>query len=73
MFVGLLSLFIIVICVPFQLVASFVPRLKVKWTNEYQLRTMLNIIELAQIEDPAKLEKARALQKDKAKVEEEKS
>lgn len=73
MFVGLLSLFIIVVSIPFQLVGSFIPRLRVKWTNEYQLKNMLDIIELAQKEDPAKLEKARALQKDKVKIEEVKS
>ncbi|BBB98951.1 hypothetical protein ABIF38_005509 [Bradyrhizobium japonicum] len=63
MFVGFLVLFILVISIPVEILASFFPTLRAKWTNEQQLAKMLNTIDIVQREDPAKLEKARAKQR----------
>lgn len=62
MFVGFLTLFILVISIPIQVLSSFSPKLRAKWTTEQQLTNMLNTINLVQTEDPEKLEKARAKQ-----------
>lgn len=68
MFVGVLVLVVMLVGIPIELLAAVFPRIRVKMTNEQQLKKVFDLIDLVQREDPAKLEKAKALQRPDGKT-----